>query len=208
MMTKEKLSWERLKGESAKAYNRFKIFLNLSPEERSLEETQKILNSQKKSGKTKNSKEISIASLEQMSSKWAWFERAALHDHHKLVEEIRENDEDFRKTNEKFKKTFKNSLDFAEDLLQELIDNANGNALSTRINMFYTLMKVLNDLYINYRLACGRSTRISESTNEHHVDADLEVELVGEENIYEYTPEEMERIQNISNEQEDFTDKL
>lgn len=207
-MSKEKLSWERLKGESQRAYNRFMVFLRLGPEERSLESAHEIIKTEEKGTKSKRTKEVTLKAIQDMSSKWCWFERAALHDHHKLMEEIRENDEDFRKTNEKFKKTFKNSLDFAEDLLQELITNANGNALSTRINMFHTLMKVLNDLYINYRLACGRSTRISESTNEHHVDADLEVELVGEENIYEYTPEEMERIQNIGNEQEDFTDKL
>lgn len=207
-MAKEKLSWEKLKGESQKAYNRFLVFLNLPPEERSLETVHESINNEKKTTNSKKTKEVTLTAIENMSSKWCWFERAGLYDHHKLLEEIRENDEDFKETNEKFKKTFKDSLDFAEKLLQELIENAKGNALSTRINMFHTLMKVLNDLYINYRLACGRSTRISESTNQHHVDADVEVELAGEENIYEYTPEEMERIQNISNTAEDFLDKL
>lgn len=207
-MGKEKLSWEKLKGESAKAYNRFKIFLNLSPEERSLEKAHEIINSEEKTTNPEKTKEVTLTAIENMSSKWCWFERAGLYDHQKIIEEIRENDEDFKKTNENFKKIFKEALDFADNLLQELMNNEKGNALSTRINMFHTLMKVLDDLYKNYRLSCGRSTRISESTNEHHVDADVEVELAGEENIYEYTPEEMERIQNISNTTEDFLDKL
>ena len=207
-MSKEKLSWEKLKGESQKAYNRFQIFLRLAPEERSLEAAQEIINNQANSTKPKKSKEVTLTAIEAMSSKWCWFERAGLYDQHKLLEEMRENDEDFRKTNEKFKKTFKDSLDFADELLQELIKNVSNNALSTRINMFHTLMKVLDDLYKNYRLACGRSTSISESSNEHHVDADVDVKVPGEENIYEYTTEEMERIQNIENTTEDFIDKL
>ena len=207
-MAKEKLSWEKQKGESAKAYNRFTIFLNLSPEERSLEKAHEIIKTEEKATNPKKKGEVTITAVNNMSSKWCWFERAALYDQHKRLEELQENDEDFKKTNKKFKETFKESLDFANDLLKELIDNHSGNALSTRINMFQSLMKVLDDLYKNYRLACGRSTRISESTNQHHVDADVEVELAGEENIYEYTPEEMERIQNISNVSEEFLDKL
>lgn len=43
-MAKEKLYWKsRLKGESQKLFNRFKIYRDLSPEERSLENVQKIL---------------------------------------------------------------------------------------------------------------------------------------------------------------------
>ncbi len=207
-MAKEKLSWEKLKGESAKAYNRFKIFLKLSPEERSLEKAHELIKTEEKGTNSKKSKEVTLKAIQDMSSKWCWFERAGLYDHQKILEEMKENDEDFKKTNEKFKKTFKESLDFADTLLQEIMANEKGNALSTRINMFHTLMRVLDDLYKNYRLSCGRSTRISESTNEHHVDAELEVDLAGEENIYAYTAEEMERIQNITNETDDFIDKL
>lgn len=205
---KEKLSWEKLKGESQKAYNRFKIFLNLPPETRSLKETQKYINSQENSGKTKKTKEVSIYALEQMSSKWCWFERAGLYDHHKILEEMKENDEDFKKTNKKFKKTFKDSLNFANNLLQELITNANNNALSTRINMFHTLMRVLDDLYKNYRLACGRSTRITESTNEHNVNADVDVTGHGEENIKEISDKELDLILSANDNNEDFLDKI
>lgn len=81
-------------------------------------------------------------------------------------------------------------------------------ATSTKIQMLRTLVTILDDTYKNFRLAHGRSTRISESTNEHHVDAELEVDLAGEENIYAYTAEEMRRIQNIGNESDDFIDKL
>lgn len=207
-MVKEKVSWKKLKGESQKAYDRFYEFLKLSPQERSLEQVHQILNSQKKSGKNKKTKLVSKSSIEQMSSKWCWFERAALYDQNKILEEIEENTEDFKKTNEKFKKTFKDSLNFADKLLQELIQNENDNALSTRINMFNTLMNVLDSLYKNYRLTCGRSTHISESSNDHHVESNVTTQIIGEENIYEHTDEELEKILTINDDFDDFTDEL
>ena len=122
-MAKEKLSWEKLKGESAKAYNRFKIFLNLSPEERSLEKAHELIKTEEKTTNSKKSKEVTLNAIQNMSSQWCWFERAGLYDQHKILEEMKENDEDFKKTNEKFKKTFKEALDFADKLLQELMAN-------------------------------------------------------------------------------------
>ena len=206
-MAKEKMNWKsRLKGESKKLFNRFKIYRDLPPEERSLENVRKKLNSNKNGQKNKNNKEISLSTLQSNSAKWCWVERAKLHDAEIELEELEKNRKDFEETNEKFKETFKKILDLANDLLDEMY---NGEyATSTKIQMLRTLVTILDDTYKNFRLAHGRSTRISESTNEHRVDADVEVELAGEENIYEYTPEEMKRIQNIENEPSEFLDKL
>lgn len=206
-MAKEKLNWKsRLKGESQKLFNRFKIYRDMSPEERSLENVQKILKKDNNGQKNKNNKEIPLSTLQSNSAKWSWVERAKLHDAEIELEELEKNRKDFDETNEKFKETFKKILDLANELLDEMY---NGDyATSTKIQMLRTLVTLLDDTYKNFRLAHGRSTRISESTNQHHVDADVEVELAGEENIYAYTPEEMERIQNISNAAEDFLDKL
>ena len=206
-MAKEKMNWKsRLKGESQKLFNRFKIYRDLSPEERSLENVRQKLNSHKSSQKNKNNKEITLVALQSNSAKWCWVERAKLHDAEIELEELEKNRKDFEETNEKFKKTFKKILELANELLDEMY---NGEyATSTKIQMLRTLVTILDDTYKNFRLAHGRSTRISESTNEHRVDADVEVELAGEENIYEYTPEEMKRIQNIENEPSEFLDKL
>ena len=204
-MAKEKQSWERQKGESAKAYYRFKVFLELPPEQRTLENTLQQLN--KSEQNSADNKKITLSSLKHMSTKWAWMERASLYDSNLVLKEMEKNDKDFQKTNEEFKNVFKETLSFANDLLQQLMDNVADNALSTRINMLNTLMNVLDSLYRNYRLACGRSTSISESSNEHIVEAEVETS-VAEENIFMYSKEEMERIQNISNDNEDFLDKL
>lgn len=204
-MAKEKQSWERQKGESAKAYYRFKVFLELPPEQRTLENTLQQLN--KSEQNSDGNKKITLSSLKHMSTKWAWMERASLYDSNLVLKEMEKNDKDFQKTNEEFKNVFKETLSFANDLLQQLMDNVADNALSTRINMLNTLMNVLDSLYRNYRLACGRSTSISESSNEHIVEAEVETS-VAEENIFMYSKEEMERIQNISNDNEDFLDKL
>ena len=207
-MVKEKQSWEKQKGESNKAYSRFQVFLKLPPEQRTLQNTYAELNQTEPN--SKNNKEISLSSLKHMSTKWCWFERAGLYDHHLQLQEMEEEAASFYENNKVFKDVFIKSLNFADELLEKLIANENDNALSTRINMFNTLMNVLDLLYRNYRLSSGRSTRISESIVDANVDANVETSIV-EENIFSYSPEEMERIQNIQEMDEEtqrFLDEL
>ena len=206
-MAKHKPSWERQKGESAKAYNRFLIFMELPPEQRTLENALHKINQNRLN--TGNHKQISLSSIKTMSVKWCWFERAGLYDHHLQLQEMEEDIADFKKNNKIFKDVFIESLNIANELLQQLIANVNDNTLSTRINMFNTLMNVLDSLYRNYRLSCGRSTHISESTVDANVDAT--VETIGEENIHTLSLEELDLILSQNDDMEevdDFTDKL
>ena len=205
-MPKEKQSWERQKGESAKAYYRFKIFLELPPDKRTLENALQEIN--KNQQNTGNNKEVSLSSIKTMSTKWAWMERAALYDSNLILKEMEENDNEFRKTNKDFKNVFKETLGLADDLLQQLVNNVNDNALSTRINMLNTLMNVLDSLYKNYRLAHGRSTRISETTVDADVNANVEASLIGEENIHELSEDDLDLILSANDDNEDFTDNL
>lgn len=202
---KEKNAWERQKGESSKAYYRFKVFLELPPEQRSLDKALEKIN-HKNSQNNENNKQISSASIRQMSSKWAWFERAALYDNNLILKEMEDDDKEFRETNKEFKNIFKETLNFANDLLKQLMQNVNDNALSTRISMLNTLMNVLDSLYKNYRLASGRSTSISESSVDANVDAT--VESIGEENIHELTEDDLNLILSASTEDENFIDTL
>lgn len=200
-MVKEKQSWQRQKGESAKAYNRFQVFLKLPPEQRTLDNAlQQINQNQLNEG---NNKQISLSSIKTMSTKWCWFERAGLYDHHLQLQEMEEEANSFRKNNQTFKDVFIKSLEFAEELLEKLIENENDNALSTRINMFNTLMNVLDSLYRNYRLSSGRSTSISESTVDANVGVDA---VIGEENIHVLSEEDLDLILSTSTEEEEFTD--
>lgn len=202
-MVKEKQSWQRQKGESAKAYNRFQVFLKLPPEQRTLEKAlQQINQNQLDEG---NNKQISLSSIKTMSTKWCWFERAGLYDHHLQLQEMEEEAASFRKNNQTFKDVFIKSLEFAEELLEKLIANENDNALSTRINMFNTLMNVLDSLYRNYRLSSGRSTSISESTVDANVGIDA---VIGEENIHVLSEEDLDLILSTADEDEEFTDIL
>ena len=138
-----------------------------------------------------------------MSTKWCWFERAGLYDHHLQLQEMEEEAASFRKNNQIFKDVFIKSLEFAEELLEKLIKNENDNALSTRINMFNTLMNVLDSLYRNYRLSSGRSTSISESTVDANVGIDA---VIGEENIHVLSEEDLDLILSTADEDEEFTD--
>lgn len=202
-MVKEKQSWQRQKGESAKAYNRFQVFLKLPPEQRSLEAAYDVIKSDLKANNSEKTKKVTLTSIRNMSSKWCWFERAGLYDHHLQLQEMEEEANSFRKNNQTFKDVFIKSLEFAEELLEKLIANENDNALSTRINMFNTLMNVLDSLYRNYRLSSGRSTSISESTVDANVGVDA---VIGEENIHVLSEEDLDLILSTSTEEEEFTD--
>ena len=207
-MKKETKSWKRrMKGESFKLFERFKIYRDLPPTRRSLNAVKKILESDKSGKNSDKNPIVSLSTLENNSSKWFWKERVELHDAEKILEELHENDEDFKETTEKFKKLFKKMLDFADNLLIRIMNNESEYALTTIMKLFKDLVESMAVLHKEYRLACGRST----TNNNNNLSGEVEVNnniKPGEENIYEYTPEEMERIQNIGNETEDFTDKL
>ena len=70
-------------------------------------------------------------------------------------------------------------LDFAHDLFQKIKENPNDYALTTIVKLFKEVVDIIEKLYLNYRLACGRSTtnNYNENKNETKIDLLAQLEL-------------------------------
>ena len=206
MRKSEKSYDSKMKGESSKSFQRFLIYRNLPPEKRTLKKVMEELCHQK-SPKFNQDNKVTINSLKKNSERWFWVERAELYDHNKLLQEIQENESEFKKVSKDFKKLFKKILNFSDELLTRIIDNENDYALSTQIKMLQDMMNTLSKAHEQFRLASGRST--TNNTNYHAGELEVNNKIVGEENIFEHTDEELERILTINDEfNEKFVDEL
>ncbi len=193
-----------MKGESDKVHHRFEVFNG--PGERDYKKTADILNeekSQRSQNKTPQRK-ITEEALRKNAERWLWNERCSLDDANKILKDAEELDENFRKTNKKIIQLLEELIDFLADKLQSIYINADNYATSTQMNVLSNAMNILDKAIYNYRLSCGRSTDNKELKHQG------ELELsgnVGKENIFVYSAEEMERIQNIQ-EMDDETQKF
>lgn len=189
-------SWQkRMKGESSKMYARFREFLKIPPNKRSLSELEKRLNCQE-SVKNGTEKPIPLGTLEQNSSKWFWKERAKLHDVEKAIQDEEDSENEYSETNKKVKERLIDMLEFAHELFQQIKENDNEYALTTIVKLFNEITFIIDRLYLDYRLACGRSTNnnYNENKNETKLDLlaqlDLEVDLP-KETIFDKVDKEL-----------------
>ena len=93
-------AWERQKWESASSYNRFKIYLDLPPEQRTLMKVHEKLEKICKNSK-ENDKIPTLSAIESNSVNWKWSERARLYDAHEQLKESLKYEKEFTKENKK-----------------------------------------------------------------------------------------------------------
>ena len=134
--------------------------------------------------------------------RWKWKECSK-----KFTEDMLEEDDllfTYRKSNSKHIPKLMKERDELFVELQYLRTSAFFETADEKEKAIQRAVKNLKDVQIMLRLLLGLSTSNS------NVDANMEakVETVGQDNIFSYSAEEMERIQNISNDNEDFLDKL
>lgn len=170
-------SWQkRMKGESSKKYSRFREFLKIPPNKRSLQELFNRLNA--KNIKNSDDKPIvSMSALEKDSSKWMWNERAKLHDVEKAIQDEEDSENEYTETNDNVKKRLIEMLDFAHELFQKIKENDNDYALTTVVKLFNEVTAIIDRLYLDYRLACGRSTNNNYNENKNETKLDLLAQL-------------------------------
>lgn len=171
-------SWQkRMKGESTKMYDRFRKFLKIPPNKRSIPELHKRLSEETRNNP--NEKAPSISTLEDNSSKWFWTERAKLHDVEKAIKDEEDSEEEYHETNNQVKERLIEMLEFAHDLFQKIKENPNDYALTTIVKLFKDVTVIVDQLYLDYRLACGRSTtnNYNENKNETKIDLLAQLEL-------------------------------
>lgn len=199
-------AWDRQKSESSKSYERFLIYLRLPPEQRSYQKVRdKLVEIGENTGQ--NNKIPTVSAIESSASTWKWRDRAKLHDLHNNMEEMLANDTAFKKENVEWQNTWKEVLNFANEVLSRIMNNFNGYKLTTQVNMFSSLVNLLDKAYSNFRLSHGRSTKINETTVEAEVSAAVEAE-VENTNIVNIGDKELEELLTINDVQEEFTDEL
>lgn len=200
---------KKMKGESDKMYHRYEVHRDQGPN-RSYKKTAKILNEELShlSQNENQDKIITEKALQKNAERWFWNERCGLHDANEIYKEALEQDEDFRETNQKIIEILKNIIDFLEEKFESIFRNDDGYATTTQMKLISDAMSILDKAIYNYRLSCGKSTDNKELKHQ----GELEVSgNIGNENIFVYSAEEMERIQNIQEMDEEtqrFLDEL
>ena len=194
----------KVKGESDKMFHRLIVYSTTG--EQNYQKTADILNKEKaeKADNESPQKEITANAIQKNAKKWGWDERISLVEAKKILRDAEELDEEFRTYNKKIIKILKKLIDFLDEKLDSIIANVDEYASTTQMNLLINFMNILDKAIYNYRLSCGRSTDNKELKHQG------ELELSGnvsQENIFVYTAEEMERIQNIA-ETDDETQKF
>ena len=187
-------AWDRQKGESAKAYERFKIYLNLPPEQRSLKKVHEKLGKLSVNS-TQNSKTPTLRTLENNSADWKWVDRVRLYDAHEQLKEIQKYEEDFTKNNKKLINLLKDLLDYCDTSLKEIMDNNAEYALTTRLSLISTLMGVIDRANYNIRTCFGKPAKY---TDKLEVDLDNQVSMKDEINIFKKTDKELEELLSVN----------
>lgn len=212
-MVKNIEAWEQQPHESNKAYERFKIYLNLPRTERTYKkvhtELTKIIQKIPKS--SENSKKYgkipTESAIEKTGRKWNWIERAKLYDMDQDFKEQLANEEEFKEENQKWQKLWKETLKFANKLLTRIMENNDEYKLTTQMSLFNSLVSLLDKLHRNFRLSYGRSTSITEQTGK--VENEVTVNDGDDDgNKKELSDKELEELLTINDEEENFTDEL
>ena len=171
----------KLKNESEKNFHRFEVFRDLGPA-RKYKDAAKILNNEIskniQNSQKKSHKKITEAALRQNAQKWFWKERCSLYDAEKIYEDAINNEEDFKKTNQKIIDILKKGIEFLETKLESIFRNDDEYATTTQIRAISDAMYILDNINKNYRLCTGRSTDNSQLTGDmmHTVNAKVQQE--------------------------------
>ena len=186
-------AWERQKGESDLSYSRFCIYKDLSPEKRSLQNVVEILKKMTKSDQNSppNKKIPSETALKNMSQKWRWVERARLYDAHEQLKESLKYEKEFTKENKKIINLIKKLINFCEDILDDIINNNNDYALTTRLSLLSTLMGIIDRANFNIRTCYGKPAKYNDEVN---VNSKSEVSLKENPNVMNKSDKELEEL--------------
>ena len=186
-------AWERQKGESDLSYSRFCIYKDLSPEKRSLQNVVEILKKMTKSDQNSppNKKIPSETALKNMSQKWRWVERARLYDAQQQLKESLKYEKEFTKENKKIINLIKKLINYCEDVLDDIINNNNDYALTTRLSLLSTLMGIIDRANFNIRTCYGKPAKYNDELD---INSKSEVSLKENPNVMNKSDKELEEL--------------
>ena len=172
-----------MKGESAKMFARFQIYVSLAPEERTYKKVAEILNekSSHKSSQNGNSrKKITEESLRKNAEKWCWKSRAELHDAQKLLDQLKQDKKDYKGITDEVIQSYKNIVHQCHNIVTDIAENpykTNGEpySLASKIKMLYEVSVTLKTAHEQVRLAYGYSTTNNDIKLDANVSGEVEI---------------------------------
>lgn len=183
-------AWERQKGESEKVYERFKIYLDLPPEQRTSKKVhEKLVKNSENS--SQNNEIPSKNTIVNNSVQWRWSERARLYDAHEQLKESLKYEKEFTKENKKIINLIKKLINYCEDVLDDIINNNNDYALTTRLSLLSTLMGIIDRANFNIRTCYGKPAKYNDELN---VNSKNEVSLKENKNVMNKSDKELEEL--------------
>ena len=186
---------DRQKGESAKAYERFKIYLNLPPEERSLKKVHEKFG-ESSVNSAQNNKIPTLRTIEKTSATWKWVERAVLYDASQQLKEAQKYEAEFTRENKTIINLIEDIIDYCSRLLESIKNNDSGYALSTQIGLLSTLMGIIDRANDNIRTCYGKPAKYNDK---YDVDLDNKLSVKEDEpNIFKKTDKELEEILTVN----------
>lgn len=183
-------AWERQKGESEKVYERFKIYLDLPPEQRTSKKVhEKLVKNSENS--SQNNEIPSENTIVNNSVQWRWIERARLYDAHEQLKESLKYEKEFTKENKKIINLIKKLIKYCEGILDDIINNNNDYALTTRLSLLSTLMGIIDRANLNIRTCYGKPAKYNDELN---VNSKSEVSLKENPNVMNKSDKELEEL--------------
>lgn len=183
-------AWERQKGESERVYNRFKIYLDLPPEQRNYPKVREKL--EEIGGNSDETNKIpTLSTIESNASSWRWVERARLYDAQQQLKESLKYEKEFTKENKKIINLIKKLINYCEDVLDDIINNNNDYALTTRLSLLSTLMGIIDRANFNIRTCYGKPAKYNDELD---INSKSEVSLKENPNVMNKSDKELEEL--------------
>ena len=171
----EKLScYEPLPRESQESFNKFLIYRDLKPHERSVRRVTEIL------GESGNFDARLFKSLQRLCTKWCWLERCKIYDADRQMKLVKKRETTFDELSGVLLDNVEGLIKYANNLLGEVIKNPvkeNGDkySLVTRIKMSKDVSALLKEAHELLCNLCGRPSEYSRMEFDGLIDVNATV---------------------------------
>ena len=174
-MAKGKLScYEALPRETQESFNKFVLYRDLKPHERSITKVAEII-----SKDTQNLKKTRDA-LHRLCTKWCWVERVKIYDAEQQLKLAKKREDTFDGMSDVLLGNIEGLIKYANNLLGEVIerpykDNGEKYSLVTRIKMTKDVSNLLKEAHELLCNLCGRPSTYSSFEFDGLIDVNAEI---------------------------------
>ena len=173
-MAKGKLScYEALPRETQESFNKFVLYRDLKPHERSITKVAEILAGTQNLKKTRDA-------LNRLCTKWCWVERVKIYDADQQLKLAKKREDTFDGMSDVLLGNMEGLIKYANNLLGEVIerpykDNGEKYSLVTRIKMTKDVSNLLKEAHELLCNLCGRPSTYSSFEFDGLIDVNAEI---------------------------------